>query len=170
MRPVLEVKGNEEGAHFLPQIPLGMMLGLPGLLKEGASVGLELVDGKGQHHQQGEIAGQLLVPMAEVVLEMVALVFERVKRFIFDFPAGTSSSHEGKDVVGRQGEIGTPGEMKGFPRRALFPILPEVDVELGMLLVQGKVIDPAKARGHALGIEEGVFLELLRGGPLLDPG
>ena len=55
-------------------------------------------DGKGQHHQQGEVSGQMLMAMAEVVLEMVALILEGVEGFILDFPAGTASFHDRKDV------------------------------------------------------------------------
>ena len=45
--PVLNVKRNEESAHFLPQVGLGM-LGAQRLLKKDATVRLDLVDGKGQ--------------------------------------------------------------------------------------------------------------------------
>ena len=41
----------------------------------------------------------MLMAMAEVVLEMVALILEGVEGFILDFPAGAASFHDRKDVV-----------------------------------------------------------------------
>ncbi len=56
--PVWDVKEGEAGAHLLPQIALGV-LGAQRLLKEEAAMRLNLVDGKSQHHQQGEVSGQM---------------------------------------------------------------------------------------------------------------
>jgi len=61
----------------------------------------------------------MLFSVAVVVFEVVALVFERVEGFVFNFPAGAASSHEGIDGVGSQRQIGDPGKVLGFLRADL---------------------------------------------------
>ena len=48
-----------------------------------------------------KVGGQMLMAMAEVVLEMVALILEGIEGFILDFPAGATSFHNSEDVVDR---------------------------------------------------------------------
>ena len=99
--PILEGKTETKGAHLVPQPAHGMVF-FQRLLKERTTMLLELVDEKGQHRQVGKDAGQILVSVSIVVFEIVALVFERIEGFIFNFPTGTTSSHEGIDGVGGQ--------------------------------------------------------------------
>ena len=85
-----------------------------GLLKEGTTALLELIDQEGQHRQHRKDAGQILVAVAVVMFEMVALVFERVEGFVFDFPARPASFHNRIDGIGGEGLIGNPGEVLFF--------------------------------------------------------
>ncbi len=95
--PILDIKKLEEVAHLLPQADLGV-LALMRLLKQWTAQGLDLVDQKGQHHQKGEVGGQMLVAMSIVVLKMVALIFQRVEGFILYFPSCASSSLDVEDI------------------------------------------------------------------------
>lgn len=55
---------------------------LTGALERAAGVLLDLVDEKGEQHQPGEHAGKILFAVAIVVLEVIALVFERVNPIV----------------------------------------------------------------------------------------
>ena len=37
--------------------------------------------------------------MAEIVLDVIAVVFQDVERFVLDFPSGSATVGEGNDVV-----------------------------------------------------------------------
>ena len=145
--PALNGKAEEKGAHLVPQAAHRMMF-LQGLLKERTAALLELIDQKSQHGQKSKKAGQILGSVAVVVFEMVALVLERVEGFVFDFPAGASSSHNDIDGIGGEGLIGDPGEVRFFLWTDL-PVFHKVDAELGMAAVERQVMDPAEAMGDA---------------------
>ena len=85
--PALNGKAKEKGAHLVPQA-VHRVVFVQGLLKEGTTALLKLIDQEGQHRQKSKDAGQVLFSVAVVVFEMVALVFERVEGFVFYFPAG----------------------------------------------------------------------------------
>ena len=148
------VSSKEKGAHLIPQAAHGMVF-VQGLLKEGTTTLLELIDPEGQHGQHRKDAGQILFSVAVVMFEMVALVFERVEGFVFDFPACPASFHNSIDGIGGEGLIGNPGEVLLFLRADL-PLFQEMDAEIGMTLVERQVVDPAEAMGDAcvIGIDD----------------
>jgi hypothetical protein len=51
---------------------------------------LDLIHQKRQHHERRENDRQVLLAMPEVVLEMIALVLERVVRLVFNLPSSTA--------------------------------------------------------------------------------
>ena len=87
--PVHEAEGQEQSAQPLPEVTRPFGLGLRGL-EQGAAALLALVDEKRQHHQVGEHRAEVLVAVAEVVLEGLVIL-------LYKLPSGR--------VVG-EGELG----------------------------------------------------------------
>src|SRR6266508_4430761 len=85
-------------SHSLPQHALAAQL-CPHRLEQGATQLLGLVHQERQHHQHGKHDGEMLRAMPVIVLEVVALIFQGIKRLIFNLPAGSSTPHEVKDVT-----------------------------------------------------------------------
>lgn len=54
------------------------------------------------------------------MIEVIALVFQGIKRLILDLPSGASASHKMKDIIFSDRQIGDPGEMLCFPGLAVF--------------------------------------------------
>ena len=73
----------EHRSHPLPQQPLAAQL-RPHRPKQGTTELLRLIDQKRQHHQHGKHHREMLLAMSVVVLEVVALILQRVERFIFN--------------------------------------------------------------------------------------
>jgi hypothetical protein len=55
-------------------------------LEQRATQLLDLVDQKRQHHQYGKHYREMLIAMANIVLEVIALVYQDVECLIFDAP------------------------------------------------------------------------------------
>ena len=55
---------------------------------------LDLIHQKRQHHQPWQTPRRDLIAVAEIVLEMVALILQRIERFIFNAPPSPRPSHE----------------------------------------------------------------------------
>lgn len=66
----------------------------PGRLEQWTAQLLDLIDQKREHHQRGKHHREVLIAVAEVVFEMVALILQRIERFIFDAPASPCPPHE----------------------------------------------------------------------------
>lgn len=64
--------------------------------------------------------------MAEIVLEVIALIFQRVERFIFDAPPRSRPLHDAVHGALIDAQVGDPTEMLDFALRRL-PALDEVD-------------------------------------------
>ena len=105
-------------------------------LKEPTAQLLDLIDQESEHHQAGKDGGQVLLAMTVIVLELIALVFERIESFIFHFPAGTPSSHQGLNIISSHLDIGDPAE-QALLIAVDFPVLQEIDLKLGVGLIQG---------------------------------
>ena len=73
LRHRLEFEGVEQGAHLFPQGPLAAFLVQSGS-EQLTSQLLYLVHQKSQHHQHGKHHGQVLLSVAKVMLEMIALI------------------------------------------------------------------------------------------------
>src|SRR5918992_831179 len=90
--------------------------------------------------------------MTKIVLKLVALVFQRVERLIFNAPAGSTTPH---DLVHRafgQAKVSYPTEMLHFVAVPL-PALQKVDPHIGVGLIERQVTGKAKAMAQTtLGI------------------
>jgi len=81
---------------------------LADLAVQGATELLQLVSQKGEYHEGEEGQAQKLFAEAEVVLEVISLVFEGVEGFVLNFPTGAAAPHDVIDIVPRDGEVGNP--------------------------------------------------------------
>ena len=81
------------GSHLFPQQAFAAPLS-PGRLEQRTTQLLHLIHRKRQHHQRGKHHGEVLIAVAEIVLEMLALIFQRIERRIFDAPASPCPLHE----------------------------------------------------------------------------
>jgi len=63
---------------------------------------------KGQQIEQEEGHGQVVLAVAEVVFDVIALVFKGIKALIFNFPAGTAAFDQIDHVVFGDLDIGDP--------------------------------------------------------------
>src|SRR5207244_7498814 len=81
------------GSHLFPQQAFAAPLS-PGRLEQRTTQLLHLIHQKRQHHQRGKHHGEVLIAVAEIVLEMIALIFQRIERLIFDAPASPCPLHE----------------------------------------------------------------------------
>src|SRR5262245_32077577 len=82
--------------------------------------------------------------MAIVVFKMVALVFQRIERLIFNLPPGSPSPHEVKDSALTHPQVRYPTKMLDFVRTTL-PVLDKVAPHIRVRGVERHVIDKAKA-------------------------
>ena len=64
--------------------------------------------------------------MTVIVLKVVALIFQRIERLIFNLPPGASSPHEVKDVARAHPQVRHPAEVLDLAGAPL-PVLDEID-------------------------------------------
>src|SRR5215510_3588164 len=93
----------------------------------------------------------MLLAMAIVVCEMIPLVFQRIKGFVFDLPPGASSPHEVKDVALTYAQVCHPAEVLDLGRANL-PVLNEIDPHLDVRGIEWHIIDKPKAMDHPCGV------------------
>ena len=60
---------------------------------------LNLIDQEGRHYHYSQRAGEKLLAMSVIVLELVALVFENVKRLDLHAPPGSTRSPDIPNVL-----------------------------------------------------------------------
>jgi len=82
--------------------------------------------------------------MAKIVLEVIALVFPRIERFIFDAPARSGSLHEAINCALVDPQVGHPTEVLDVAVER-FPALDEIDSQIGIGFIEGHVTDKAKS-------------------------
>ena len=81
--------------------------------------------------------------MAEIVLEVIALILQGVERFIFDAPAGSRPLHDAVNCALVDAQVGDPTEMLDFALYRL-PTLDEVDPQIGIGFVERHVTNKAE--------------------------
>src|SRR5262245_8945858 len=91
----------------------------------------------------------MLIAVAEIVLEAIALILQGVERFIFDAPAGSSPLHDAVNRSLMDAQVGDPTEMLDFVPHRL-PALDEVDPQGGMGFIERHVTDKTKPMMNAL--------------------
>src|SRR5882724_10877957 len=82
--------------------------------------------------------------MTVIVLEVVALIFQGIKRLIFNLPAGSSAPHETKDVALVHSHVRPPATVLDLVLATL-PVLNEIDPHARIRFIERHVIDKAKA-------------------------
>jgi len=88
----------------------------------------DLVHKKGQQVEKEKSHRQVILAVAEVVLDVIALVFKGIEAFVFHFPAGAAGFDQFHHVVFAHGNIGDPTVVVGalvFNKQA---VLEKVDV------------------------------------------
>ena len=83
----------------------------------------DLVDKESQQIEQEEGHGRVIVAVAEVMFDVIALVFKGIEAFIFYFPSGAARLDEFSHVVIGNGHVGDPAVVVGafaFDHKAVF--------------------------------------------------
>jgi hypothetical protein len=83
--------------------------------------------------------------MAEIVFEMIALVFQRIERLIFDAPARPCPPHELIHGAFVDAQICHPTEMLDFAFGSRLPALDEIDPQLLIGGIERHVTDKTKS-------------------------
>ena len=66
------------------------------------------MDIKGQQIKNEKDRGKIFLSVAEIMLNMIALIFQGIKGLIFNFPSGTSAFDQRADIVFGYHNIGHP--------------------------------------------------------------
>src|SRR5258706_6247671 len=78
-----------------------------------------------------------------IVFKVVALIFQRIERLIFNLPSGSSTPHEVKDVALAHPQVRHPTEVLDLVS-ADFPVLNEIDAHVRVRSIERHIIDKAK--------------------------
>jgi hypothetical protein len=105
---------------------------------------LHLIHQKRQHHQRGTHHREVLIAMAEIVLKMIALIFQRIERLIFDAPASPRPPHELIHRAFVDAQIRHPTEMLHFAFGSRLPALDEMDPQVLIGGIERHVADKTK--------------------------
>ena len=139
----------EQRSHPLPQEAFAAQLG-PHRLKQGTPELLRLIYQKRQQHHHGKHHRQILRAMPVIVLEVVALVFQGVERFVFHLPPRPSTPHELRDVPFAHAHVRHPAKVLDLGSANL-PILDEMDPHVWVRGIERHVIHKAEAMDHPCG-------------------
>src|SRR6266852_3829429 len=147
-----EVIAIEQRPHALPQQALAPQF-RPDRSEEGTAQLLGLVHQKREYHDRGKHHGKILLAMAIVVLKMVALIFQRIERLIFNLPPRPATAHERIDVTFTHPQVRHPTEVLDLVLSYL-PILHKIDSHVRSRgierhVVQSETDAPPPRRGHA---------------------
>ena len=119
---------------------------------------LGLVHQKQQHHHHSKDYREIVHAMAVVVLEVIALIFQRIECLIFNLPPRPSSAHQGIDVALAHPQVRHPTKVLDSVSAHL-PVLNEINPYCRVRLIEGHIIDKAKPM-HQTG---GTVVSFIRG-------
>jgi len=85
--------------------------------------------------------------MADIGLEVIAVVFQRIERFICDAPACSGALHEPVHRALVDPQVGHPTAVLDVTLDG-FPALHNIDPQIGIGCIKGHVSDKAKAMLH----------------------
>lgn len=102
-------------------------------------------------HEHG---AQVLVAVNEVVLAVVALVFEGIEGFVFDVPAGAGTSQQRHEMVCGDRDIRHPRKVLHPPVGGLLSVFEKIDFEFKVGRIQRRAIQVAEAVALALRVGE----------------
>lgn len=81
--------------------------------------------------------------MSEVVIEVIALILQGVKGFVFDVPTGTAATRDNGNGLRVHGQIGDPTEVTNRAFWVNLPVIDHRDQDVDIRLVQGGAFEPA---------------------------
>jgi hypothetical protein len=116
MRPIVEDDVGGDGAQMLEEAVPGTAGGERGAPGEDAELG-DGVEGEGEQVEGDEDAGEGLLAVAEIVLEVVAVGLEDVEGLVLDLPAGAAAGGEFGDGFGADRQVGDEAVGVGVPWR-----------------------------------------------------
>ena len=87
--------------------------------------------------------------MAEVVLQVITMVLQRVEPFVLDLPAAATSAHDLLHVVRIDWQIGHPGTVVGGLATPDEPVLDEVHLKAVRAAIERQLVDPFVVMGAA---------------------
>ena len=135
----------EQRSHLFPQQAFAAPFG-PRRLEQRATELLHLIQ-KCQHHQRGKHHREVLIAMAKIVLEVIALVFQ-VLNVSFSMCHEHGPLHEPINRALVHAQVSHPTKMLDFaPDR--FPAFDEINLKLGIGLIERHPADKAKAMVNA---------------------
>jgi len=162
----------EQRSHLLPQSTLAPEL-RPPRLEQGAAQLLDLIHEERQHHKHGKHHREMLIPMPIIVLEVLALVFQRIACLILDTPPCSSPPHELIHGPFGHTEVGDPAKVVDLVPIPL-PALQAVDAQSRMgrieRYVTGKLKPVAQPRRGVVALIIGDAPRLLSSCHLLEQG
>ena len=82
--------------------------------------------------------------MTIVVLKVIALIFQRIERLIFDLPPRPATAHQGIDGARAHPQVRHPTKMLHLGSAKL-PVLDKIDSHVRVRGIERHVIDKAKA-------------------------
>lgn len=134
------------GAKGFPEMMLTAEL-VAAVLVEGIGQFENLMTEEGEQGEEDHGEAQVLLAMTEIMLQVVALIFQGVEAFVFDFPVGTSGADEQFDIIRREELIGDPtiGIMNFFVAVEVNgddPRAQEIGKEGVLGAIQGEMIEP----------------------------
>ena len=92
-----ESKVANMAAEVIPEFATRLQF-LQDSLKQWTAGLLNLVDRKGEEHQQHQYGREILFPVTIVVFIVIALVLERIERLVLDPPTRSTATLEMKDL------------------------------------------------------------------------
>ena len=118
----------------------------------------DLMDQKCQQVEQKEVVRQMLLAMAEIVLDTVALIFQGIEGFVFNLRARTAGFDQHNDIVAADVKVGHPAVVVGHFLIHGEPVLEKVDLIVITRAVWRHVIDPSVVVVPSLGGRDRRFL------------
>src|SRR5215471_13538826 len=132
----------KQGSHSLPEHALAAQL-RPHCLEQGATQLLGLVHEERQHHQHGKYDRKMLRAMPIIVLEVIALVFQRIEGLVFHFPPRSATPHKAIHVALVHTQVRHLTEVLDLAI-AMFPVLDAIDSHVRSRAIERHVVDKAK--------------------------
>jgi len=108
------------------------------------------MEGEGQQVHGGEGSGQAFIPVAEVVCQVIAVVFQHIEALVFDLPAGSGASGKLDHILYRHRQAGHESPViRGFSLFVGNGYSQPADGQRILSVSQRNPLDPAVAIGQA---------------------
>src|SRR4030095_905267 len=105
----------------------------------------------------------MLLPVAIVMLEMIALVLERIEGFVLDLPAAPSCMHHLFHTARTEPQIGDPGPPLKLTVGSGLLVEQKVNFDVDCALVQAQIIGPGEVMLHAPLVAQAKLFDLPTG-------